>query len=194
MKNFIKKAMVILFLLCVSATGFAESKDFIFKDYDEAKKAESFVRFDMASTKVGLFTTHFNGFVKKFTISGDLKDGKIQNAAIFFEAKDMDTDIGGRNEKMWNQCLEVEKYPQIKIKFNEPLTLDAQEKIIPATISIRGQHHIIELKVKVNQENNQYVYDLSGELSIKDLNIPDPSIAIASVKDKVDISAHLIVK
>jgi len=145
----------------------------------------------MASKKVGLFTSHFTGFVKKFSVSGDKNGNSIHNAVVEFDVKELDTDIDGRNEKMWDLCLDASHHPKVQIKLSQPIEIGAEEKEIPGTINLRGQDYPITLKVKVD---SNMVVDIKGQISIKELKIPDPSIAIASVRDSIDISAHLIIK
>ena len=88
MKNFLK-TNILFFTLIIGlqpAISKAESFSFFTANYDEAKKAESSIKFDMASTKVGIFTSHFTGYVKKFSVSGDKKENSIFNAFVFVSA------------------------------------------------------------------------------------------------------------
>lgn len=92
---------------------------------------------------------------------------------------------------MWNLCLDVSNHPKIQIKLSQPIEIGAGEREIPATISLRGEEYPLTLKVKLDSE---MAADITGKISIKELKIPDPSIAIASVRDSIDISAHIIIK
>lgn len=73
MKKFLNTYVLLCFLLAgaVPLISKAETYNFYSSNYEEAKKAESNIKFDMASTKLGIFTTHFTGFVKKFSLSGE---------------------------------------------------------------------------------------------------------------------------
>lgn len=193
MKKFFK-THILFFVLVIGlqpTLSRAESYNFTSENYEEAKKAESNIKFDMASTKVGLFTSHFTGFVKKFSVSGDKNGNSIHNAAIEFDVKELDTDIDGRNEKMWDLCLDASNHPKVQIKLSQPIEIGAEEREIPGIINVRGQDYPLTLKIKVD---SNMIVDIKGQISIKELKIPDPSIAIASVRDSIDISAHLIIK
>ena len=186
-----------LLILGVIAVGLlssgvkAESYNYSFTSYEDAKKADSYIRFDMASTKVGLFTSHFTGYVKKFSISGNKKDNSITDGVVEFEVKELDTDIDGRNEKMWDQCLDMAHNPKIQIKLSEKIEIGAGRKDIAGIINLRGEDHPVTLSVEVSSDMTT---DIKGQISIKALKIPDPSIAIASVKDTIDLGAHFIIK
>ena len=186
-----------LLILGAIAIGFlssgvkAESYNYSFTSYEDAKKADSYIKFDMASTKVGLFTSHFTGYVKKFSISGNKKDNSITDGVVEFEVKELDTDIDGRNEKMWDQCLDASHNPKIQIKLSQKIEIGAGRKEIAGTINLRGEDHPVALSVEVGSDMTA---DIKGQISIKALKIPDPSIAIASVRDAIDLSAHFIVK
>ena len=186
-----------LLILGVIAVGLlssgvkAESYNYSFTSYEDAKKADSYIRFDMASTKVGLFTSHFTGYVKKFSISGNKKDNSITDGVVEFEVKELDTDIDGRNEKMWDQCLDMAHNPKIQIKLSEKIEIGAGRKDIAGIINLRGEDHPVTLSVEVSSDMTT---DIKGQISIKALKIPDPSIAIASVKDTIDLGAHFIFK
>ncbi len=179
--------MIFWFLPIVSKS---ESYNFSSSNYEDAKKADSYIKFDMASTKVGIFTSHFTGYVKKFSISGNKKDNFISDAIVEFEVKELDTDIDGRNEKMWDQCLDATHNPKIQIKLSQKIEIGGPRKDIAGVINVRGEDHSLTLSVEVNSD---MIADIKGQVSIKDLKIPDPSIAIASVRDTIDIGAHFIV-
>lgn len=174
--------------------SWAESYDYSSTNYSDAKKSESYLKFEMASTKVGLFTTHFTGYAKKFSVSGNKKQNLVSDATVEFNVDQLDTDTDGRNEKMWNHCLDISHHPKVSIKLKESISIDGVERSIPAIINLRGEDHAIQLVVKATKEENKLLVDIKGELSIKELNIPDPSIAIASVRDAIDISAHIVIE
>lgn len=187
---------ILAFLMIhMPSTGFTASYDFSSTNYDSAKIADSYVRFNMESTKLGIITTKFTGYLKAFKVNGDLKNETVlSGSSIVFNAKDLDTDVDGRNEKMWDLCLNSSQHPSVQIKLNKEVPLDGTIHEIPATLVLRGNDHAITLSVKAFRENKQFIVDISGELSIKGLKIPDPSIAIASVRDKIELTSHLVIK
>ncbi|MEK6554900.1 MAG: hypothetical protein AABZ31_06660, partial [Bdellovibrionota bacterium] len=124
-----------ILLLILSAPGFSSGETHSFKNanYKEAKKAESFLRFDMASTKFGLVTTSFEGFVKNYNLQGQLKgDELLAGASVDFATQDLDTDIDGRNEKMWDYCLDAKNNPSIRITLNNAIPLTGTPVQVPA--------------------------------------------------------------
>jgi len=92
MKKFFKTNILffVLFIGLQPTLSRAESYNFSSENYEEAKKAESNIKFDMASTKVGLFTSHFTGFVKKFSVSGEKHGNSIHNTSIEFVVKELE--------------------------------------------------------------------------------------------------------
>lgn len=184
----------LFFTFIVTHNLHAETLEINKMSYKEAKSADVFVRFDMASTKFGLITTSFSGFARKFKVSGDIKNDVLQaGAQIEFAVKDLDTDINGRNEKMWSQCLDEKNHPTVRLTLNQAVPLTGELKDIPATLNVRGADKNIVLKVKSVSISDNISFDISGSVSIKELQIPDPSIAIASVRDRIDIVSHLVV-
>lgn len=180
------KHLVFAFIFLISQSLRAEDLKFDFKNYDEAQKAQDFVRFDMKSTKLGLLTTSFTGFVKSFTAKGDLKSTGIENASVEWTAESMDTDIDGRNEKMWELCLDYKNHPTLKLIFDEPISFGENE--IKAHINVRGVDKPVTVAVKALKTDAGVFAEGKAKLSIRALELPDPSIAIASVKDEIVVS------
>lgn len=194
----LRNVSLLLMMMVVGAgsvTAWAGQQEFQTANYKEAKSAESYLRFDMASTKMGLVTTSFTGFVKKFSAQGEIKDQQLQSGArVEFQVQDMDTDINGRNEKMWEKCLDYKNHPQMKLVLSKSVPLNGEEMEVPALISLRGQEKPVNLKVKAVREEGKIIFDLRGEISLKAFEIPDPSIFVASVRDKVEIKGHILIQ
>ncbi len=170
----------------------AKTVQYRYENFKQAKTAESFLHFEMKSVKAGLFTTKFTGVVKKFSAAGDATDEVIQAGSLVeFEVKYLDTDVDGRNEKMWEHCLDFKNHPKIKVTFSDAIPLDGESHTIRSTLTIRGKTKNASFNVKAKKKNDAFVVDLVGQLSIKDLEIPDPSIVIAYVKDQIQVSGHL---
>lgn len=159
--------------------------------FNEAKGSNNFIKFEMASTKVGLFTTNFDGFARRFSINYELEGNAIKTARITVPIEHLDTDVDGRNDKMKNDCLNFKKFPDITILVADPIPIDGNEHGIPAIINLRGNTKPILLKVKAERKDHKLKAEINGELSLKELDIPDPSIFVASVRDKVDLKARL---
>lgn len=181
--------LAVVFFECI---GQARTVEFDFVNYEGASKATSFLRFDMSSTKLGLITTSFQGFVKKFAVKGDVKGEKIvSGATVEFAVRDLDTDIDGRNEKLWNQCLDQEHHGQIKLALEGEIPIDGVDVDLPGQIYLRGYSKPIVVKIRATRRGNNLEVVLSTKLSIKELNIPDPSIVVASVKDEIAVFGQM---
>lgn len=57
----------LLIFLAVSSLE-ATELTYKFKDYQEAKKSEKFIKFEGRSTKLGFISTAFNGYAKDFNV------------------------------------------------------------------------------------------------------------------------------
>lgn len=161
------------------------------ESYDDAKKAPSFIKFGMASTKVGILTTHFDGYARKFSVNYELEANAVKTARITIPIEQMDTDVDGRNETMRNDCFNFKKFPDITVLVADPIPIDGNEHGIPAIINLRGNTRPILLKVKAERKDHKLQADISGSISLKDLDIPDPSIFVAKLRDQVELKARL---
>lgn len=177
--------------------------------WDEAAKNQTqFLRFTGESTKLGLITTSFEGYAKNYTLTwcSDAAKKIIKDLTIVLETKQLDTDNSSRNEKMYDQTLNIKDFPQITVALLEPidLTLKPQGEV-PATLTLRGQNTVIGIKYEllpppaaqpVGQDVvlklDQWEFKISANISIKRCGIPDPSIIIAKVSDEVKIDARVI--
>lgn len=185
----------ILFLMALLVSTFVWANDFHFgvKTYKEAEKSPNFVRFDMQSTKLGMLTTGFTGFVKEFAVSADPSAEGFKNARITFQAQAMDTDVNARNEKMWDLCLDYKKHPQMVLTLDGLVPLTGTEAILQGTLNVRGETKPVAVKVKSQEVSGQYVVDGESTLDIFELGLPDPSIFVANVDPKVKLKFHLAV-
>jgi polyisoprenoid-binding protein YceI len=196
MKMFFCKQQIVasLFILLWSLSGFAGTQNFSSASYKEAKQAQSFIRFDMASTKLGLITTSFDGYIKRFTLQGTLEQEKlVADASIEFAVAELDTDTNARNEKMWNHCLDMKNHPTIRIVLKKELLLGKENEVIPATMMLRGTEKPISLSARAKNTPQGVEFDFTGDFSIKELGIPDPSILVATVRDSIKVTGHFIV-
>lgn len=196
MKSFIhvSRIFILLPILLWSFEGLTETRSFENASYNDAKKAESFIRFDMASTKLGLITTSFDGFIKRFNLQGTIEQEKVaSDASIEFDVVEIDTDTSARNEKMWNHCLDMKNHPKIRITLKKEIVLGKENEVIPAVISLRGTEKPISLSARGKRTPQGVEFDFTGDLSLKGLAIPDPSILVATVRDSIKVTGHFII-
>ena len=189
-----KKLLTYFFTLSMLTTivyGREITKSYKFGSYEDAKKSNEFIKFDMDSTKLGIITTTFSGFVKDFTISANKERSVLKDLKVVFEVKKMDTDIDARNEKMWNLCLDHKNFSNIIVSFKSEIQRENSEFMaIPATINIRGTEKDFLVNIKTHKENNKVILQGNALVKLSELNIPDPSIFVASVSDLVKISFY----
>ncbi|MCP4915020.1 MAG: YceI family protein [Oligoflexia bacterium] len=183
------KQAILLFL--ISIQSFAFSNTFKCEDYDNCEKSKDFVKFESESTKLGIITTSFDGYAKDFSVKADHYSSFLKNIKVIVKANSFDTDNSSRDEKMFDETLETKKFEDVIITIDSPVRVfdsEADYQRVPSKIMIRGKTFPVILKAKViKKENNIYV---SGNcaISLKKLEIPDPSIAIANVRDQFDLS------
>lgn len=156
------------------------------KNFDQAKKAESFFKFTGESTKLGLVTTEFEGYARKAIVTFTENQNKIKDVTLQIEAKSLDTDNSARNEKMWEQSLSVEKYPIIQVTIQE-IDLSLPEQTVQGVLTVRGKQTPITILVSKSERT----FSGKSSFKLKDAGIPDPSIMIASVKDEFRIDFRL---
>lgn len=181
----------ILFSFCL--TLFAKEKEKNYETYDEAKKGSEFLSFASKSTKFGIITTSFDGYARKFRYSYDTTEKEIVSASVTVFVSSLDTDSDGRNEKMTQTCLDKEKFPEITAALTRAISLNEGEIMVPIKLSIKGKTLEKEFNLKLTKENNHFWVEGKGSFSLKEFDIPDPSIAIASVRDNFDLNFKLLV-
>jgi len=191
---YLKLIIVCIFFIPLFALGKVISQSYAFKDYDEAYESPIFLKFDMESTKLGLITTDFTGFVKNFSVTGDVQKNIAKKITLSFLIKNMDTDSDGRNEKMWEYCLDFKNHPEIILNSKNPITLNEGQQTVPLWINLRGKKFPIDMDIKLKKEANQILATGNAKAFISKLEIPDPSIAIAEVNDLIKISFHFPIK
>lgn len=179
------------FLILLTLTFQVHAKQFsqVFDlgTYDQALNNKDFIRFDMESTKAGMVTTSFSGVVRIFKVVFEAENNQILKGVVDFKVGALDTDSDGRNEKMYNDCFNLIAHPNLQINFSGPLTYSEKDKLISGKIKLRGYERPITLKLSTLKKGDIIEVKGSSQISLKQLGIPDPSIWIASVRDRVDI-------
>ncbi len=200
-RKIMKILFILIFILACSGSFSllkAESieKAFKFKSYEKAKQASSFLKFDMKSTKIGIITTSFDGYVKNFKISGRFEKGLVHHGQIEFDVKQMDTDSDGRNEKMYNKCLDFtnKKHSKIVVRLVDAFDISKVSQKLRGILRIRGKNKKIMVDFQLKKDKENYILTGNSDLSIKALDIPDPSIIVASVNDKIKVSFKFILQ
>lgn len=178
-----------------------------FESFSEAEKAyegeliplSEGLSFSVVSTKIGIFSSSVLGLVKKYEIHGILNKDSISDMSVVFPIDSMDTDSEGRDKKLHNLCLGTPDFSEIKITIKGPLNISLSESDqsleTDGIINIRGKDKNIKVKMKIYKSalNNESWLRSEGEalLSVKDLEIPDPSIAVATLSDEIEVKFKL---
>jgi methyltransferase len=182
-----RKILPFFFLLIISSKVFSRELNFSSPHYESAKNKESFFKFTGESTKLGFITTDFDGYAKVFKLQ--FSEGKeyLENILLTLESNQIDSDNGQRNEKMWNLCLEAKKYPTVEITA-EKLDLSRENQEIDVVMKVRGENHKFKIFIK---KMSPTIFQGKGSFKLSEAKIPDPSIAIAKVKDEFKIQFQI---
>ena len=172
---------------------FSYSKDYIFESYEGAVESQESIRFESESTKFGIFTTSYNGYAKSYNITYKKNVNVIESINVKIVASSIDTDNDSRNEKMHNSILDVSKYPEIIFKSLESLDLSKSKHEVVGTLKVRGVEKKISLLLNTVKTEEGILIEGSTSISLKSYGIPDPSIAIASVRDRQDIKFRILI-
>ena len=151
-------------------------------DYEKASTNESnYLKFVVESTKVGLFSS-------RHSVQFDRTNMILRDMTITFKVEDMDTDHESRDEKLHTKCMGMSKYPKLTVTIKGPAFLkDKRERDYPAIVNIRGKDHEVMVKMKVEVNEKDIIVSGSSVWSLKALEIPDPSIAVAKLSDDIRI-------
>ncbi|OUS00207.1 hypothetical protein A9Q84_03210 [Halobacteriovorax marinus] len=185
--------MKILLLLLISFNLSATEIKFTSADYDQALENKSTIIFDMESTKAGFITSGFKGVAKSFSVDFKRVGDTFKDVKITIPVSAMDTDIDARNEKMYEECFDFKNNQNIIVKFKSAYLLGFNG-IQKGSILIRGKWFDIDLKIDSKMVGGVTLINGSSSLSIKDLEIPDPSIWIASVRDLIELTFKIEIK
>jgi polyisoprenoid-binding protein YceI len=170
----------------VSSTGHAASYSF--------SNSGSRITFDMSSS-----LHDFQGKVDSFT--GTL-DGDAGTGALSIDATSLTTELGPRDTKMHEFCLESSKFSTISFDVKS-ITGDLaglQSGSGSGKIVLNGNLTIRDMYVEENIETDYSFEDgvltLRGSLrtSWKDLGVPDPSIIISKLDPSMKVKFKLKLK
>lgn len=178
-------------LLCITlcAPAFAGTLKISVPSFEEAVKAPSYFKFIGRSKKLGLFGSSFEGYAKEATLSFERNGHLLENLKLSISTPSLDTDNGARNEKMLGKCLAATEYPEIKINSLEAVDENKEAQELNAEMLVRGAR--VPLRLKLTKEATG-AFTGESEFRLSDAKIPDPSIAIASVKDEFKIEFRVL--
>lgn len=190
-KNFMDKKRFVPYifsflLMCGSLPAAEISK--VYSNFHEASASEDYIRFSSESTKMGIVTTPFTGFARRFSINYELKDSLIEKLLVTVDVKEMDTDNTSRNDKMINTILDSVHSPKIIAELNKPVILKEGEQICTMIFSIKDKKVMKPVKFTLLRGEDGIRITGSTSLKLSEADLPDPSIFIAKVRDEFEIS------
>jgi hypothetical protein len=186
------KYCVLLFIITLNVNAFEVQVRH--ENFDAAQLGANIgaISFRSESTKLGVITTSFEGRVLEFVVKGKLKKDQIEDVLVEIPVLKVTTDITARDEKMWNDIFEEKIFPTIKVRF--PMIPHGYHGILKAQIEMKGKHYDFPLEIKSQFESSILKILGKGRLSLKALELPDPSILIASVKDEFELNFEMELK
>lgn len=191
----VKSIPLFIFLLSFGLYAVEIQRSYKFKDFDSANTQQSYLKFMVKNTKVGLITSEVEGVVTDFSWKGtlDTKNKILREIELSLQVGSMTTNHEERDEKLQSFCLNKDKYPLIKLKLKGPIFLNgARKQVLNGSAFIRGVEKPISLELfsrSKGSQNNQ-TFEVYGETlwSFKEMEIPDPSILVAKLSDEIKVS------
>lgn len=162
--------------------------------YEEAKNNQNFLKFQSTSTKLGLITTSFDGYAKNFKVSYDEKGEVLSGLEVNLFVKSFDTDIKLRDEKIQTTIMEAEKFPILKAIFSGPIHLMPGDQNINMTFTIKDKNITRPVALHFIQKEGKWLITGKTQIGLQEMGLPDPSIAIAKVRDLFDIEFSLLLE
>lgn len=183
-----KRLIPFIFFLILSFNTRASEIKIHSNDYEHAKNNIAFIKFESTSTKFGVFSSTFDGYARDIMIRYELTNNEVSKLEVEIPVKGLDTDNNARNEKMYNEVLDSTNHPTISVSSAEKISLQPGEKVIDMTFLVKGNKVSKEVKLTITKENGKILIKGFTTLGLKELQLPDPSIAIAKVRDIFDLS------
>lgn len=184
-----KIILIVCFLLTnVFAKGISSQSKF--ENYKDAEKSSTYLKFVVESTKIGLFSSDVDGYVLAYTYEADFDSQNkiLRNLKLKFRSSDMNTDHEDRDYKLHNLCMSSKKYPEVIITFTGPIFLkEKKQQKLNGKVLIRGKEKPFKAKVKSGLTDTRFELDINTIWSLKEMEIPDPSIAVAKLSDDIKI-------
>lgn len=184
----------LLLFLCLNIRATEIKGHIQSKNYDQAQTKKSKLVFTVESTKVGIFSSDVDGHVLDFKYVGDLDEKNLilRNMKLSFPAVTMNTDHEDRDQKLHQLCMGAQKYPEVSVSINGPVFLKSSREVpVEGTVMIRGKEKPFKALIKTEVQGNSFLLSIKTTWSLKEMEIPDPSIAVAKLSDDIRINAHI---
>lgn len=177
-----------LLLTSILLSSLAWGKTYQFSSFEEASKSPEYIKLVGKSKKLGLIETSFEGYAKSFKINFIKEANHLMGVEVSIDTNSLDTDNGGRNKKMHQTTLSVEQFPLITFDSKQIIDLALSNASLLGTLKVRDTKKKVKLNYAIIKlPKGGYEIQGSLALSLKEFNIPDPSIFIAKVNDQIDL-------
>ncbi|GEM_PF-1642352 len=165
-----------------------------FDNFEKAQESQEHLKFTVESTKVGLFSSDVDGYVLgyKYTADYDEKNEVLRDLKLGFLIEKMDTDHEGRDTKLHSLCMGLPTYKKIKISFVGPVFLkEKKATTLNGTVAIRGKEKPFTMETTLILMDKKLTIKGKSIWSLKEMEIPDPSIAVAKLSDEIRLDVLL---
>ncbi|MCF8060765.1 MAG: hypothetical protein K9K67_15790 [Bacteriovoracaceae bacterium] len=165
-----------------------------FDSYQLAQEAKDHLKFTVESTKVGIFSSDVDGFVLRYNYKADYdeKNGVLKDLELVFLIKDMNTDHQGRDTKLHTQCMGMPEFQSINVLFNGPIFIkDKKPQKLAGIVVMRGKEKPFIMMASLNFLEKTLSVSGQSVWSLKEMEIPDPSIAVAKLSDEIRLDIKL---
>ncbi len=189
---------LLIFILFFNFSVFARETSQIYtaQNYKDAKAQKNFLKFIGASTKLGLVSTNFDGYVKEFKIEGKISEDNafIDQIKILMNSKSLDTDIDARNEKLYEKCLKTDKNPEMLARLEQRIKLTESEGSTSVFFRALEKEISVPIHYKISRDEQGWRINFQGQFSFKEAGIEDPSIFVAKVEEIFKIEGSFNIK
>jgi polyisoprenoid-binding protein YceI len=151
------------------------------------QRGDTHLRFVLHSQKAGFIDSAVEGHVQDFGVSYEWTGDAARHTRVAFAGRDMRTDNGARDEKMWGYCLDVEHHPRVEVQLDADIPVGRPVQV-PGRIHIRGAWHPLKLTAQLRRAGDALLLSGGATVKLSELGIPDPSIWIAKVDDTVELA------
>ncbi len=168
-------------------------REVYFKNFEEAEK-KAHLTWIVESTKIGLFSSDVYGYVLSYKYTAELNKENmvLRNMTLRFPITAMNSDSESRDEKLHNKCMGAKQFKEVLVKITGPIFIkDKRERSYDGTVLIRGKEKPFKISFTSSYDNNQLTLKGKTIWSLKAMEIPDPSIAVAKLSDEIRLNINL---
>lgn len=176
-----------------------------FSNYEEAWKhfdkklieGGGGLRFEVETTQLGFLTSKVSGFATEYEAQALFDDQslKVSQMKVMVKSDGMDTRNRMRDKKLHGLCLSSNDYPEMIFTIDSPIAIADDDKSgfkeVKGKALIRSKTFPIVIKLKASKANRNgeslVLVEGMAYLSLKSLEIPDPSISVAKLSDTIKV-------